>query len=163
MPEPRGACLIVAGASSAAIAVLHLAIVFVGAPGYRYFGAGEAMARQAAAGSWVPAGITILIAIVFIVCAAYGFAGAGLIRRLPLMRAGLVGFAAVYTLRGLSAVPQGLALLAMPGAFPARYFVFSCVALTVGVLYGAGTLAAWSRLSRPADTVALDRRSGGRT
>ncbi|HWN41645.1 MAG TPA: hypothetical protein VNW71_05455, partial [Thermoanaerobaculia bacterium] len=59
--------LAVAGWLSVAIAALHVEIVFFGAPAYRYFGAGEDMARQAEAGSFVPAAMTLAIAAVFAV------------------------------------------------------------------------------------------------
>ena len=55
--------LILAGWLSAAVAALHVVIVFLGAPAYRYFGAGEDMARQAEAGSLVPAAMTLALSL----------------------------------------------------------------------------------------------------
>ncbi|MBC7983974.1 MAG: hypothetical protein H7Y02_08975 [Candidatus Obscuribacterales bacterium] len=59
MPVPNK-FLIVGAALSAVAAMLHVGIIFVGAPWYRFFGAGEDMARKAEAGSWYPALITRL-------------------------------------------------------------------------------------------------------
>src|ERR1700737_2198084 len=42
--------LVVAAVSSAALAAFHLAVTAIGAPAYRYFGAGEEMARRAEQG-----------------------------------------------------------------------------------------------------------------
>jgi hypothetical protein len=56
------------------------------------------MAQQ---GSPVPALITIGIALVLAIWAAYAFAGAGLMRTLPLMRTALVAISAIYLLRGV--------------------------------------------------------------
>jgi len=138
-----------AGILSGLVALLHLAVIFVGASAYRYFGAGEEMAQLAQRGSPLPALITGAIVAVFAVWALYGFSGAGWIRRLPLLRIGLLTIGVVYTLRGLALGPElvwhfsgGAALV------PARLPVFSAVSLLTGVLYLWGTLRAWTRLSR---------------
>ncbi|MBW3618576.1 MAG: hypothetical protein KY446_12705 [Proteobacteria bacterium] len=64
-----------------------------------------AMARAAERGSPVPAVWALAIAAVLAVWAAYAWAGAGLIPRLPLMRTVLVAISAVYLLRGLVLAP----------------------------------------------------------
>lgn len=136
--------LVLAGLLSVAIAALHVVIVFFGAPAYRYFGAGEDMARQAEAGSFVPAAMTLVIAAVFVVFALYAFSGAGWIRRLPLLRAGLAVISAIYLVRGLSLLPE----LAKydSGAVPLRYLSFSFTSLLIGLFYLAGTALLWPSL-----------------
>jgi hypothetical protein len=62
-----------AGVSSACVAALHVVIIFVGAPAYRYFGAGEPMARLSEQGSTTPALVTAGLTVVFGVWAAYAF------------------------------------------------------------------------------------------
>lgn len=138
--------LIAAGAASAAIGVLHLVVIAIGGPAYRYFGAGERLAQRAEAGSLQPAVMTLIIALAFLFLAAYGFAGAGLVRKLPLTRAALVASAVVFLLRGLSVIPEALALHA-GRSVPPRYLVFSLVSLAIGICYGLGTMRAWARLS----------------
>lgn len=81
------------------VAVLHIIVILVGERAYRYFGAGEWMATQAAAGSWVPMLITSVITGAFFVFAAYNFAGAGYIT-LPLTMWALAAITLVYSLRG---------------------------------------------------------------
>lgn len=137
-----------AGAFSLAIAVLHVVVIAVGAPAYRYFGAGEKLARQAEQGSLAPALLTAGIAVIFALWALYAFSGAGLIRRLPLIRLGLVVIGTIYVLRGLSLGPQ--LPVYFSGAFPqfpVRYLVFSAVSLLVGLLYVLGVARAWRRLA----------------
>ncbi len=134
--------LVAGGWLSAAAALLHVAVIAGGPDWYRFFGAGEAMARMAEAGSPVPAVITLGIATVLAVWAAYAFAGAGLIRRLPLMRTALVAISAVYLLRGLLIVP----VLMKPGA-PAFDIWSSIIVLVYGVIYALGTWRAWDQLS----------------
>lgn len=89
-------------------------IIFVGAPGYRYFGAGEVIARLAEQGSPVPALVTLGVGAVFAVFAVRAFSGAGLVGRLPLLRSGLLVIGAIYTLRGLVAVPWAWRCRAVP-------------------------------------------------
>jgi hypothetical protein len=93
---------------TAAAALLHVAIIFGGPGWYRAFGAGERMARLAARGAVYPALLTAGIASVLAVWALYGLSGAGVIRRLPLLRPALVVIAGVYGTRGLLGVPAVL-------------------------------------------------------
>ena len=147
MFNDRGRSLLAVGGSlSAAIAVLHVIVIVIGPAGYRYFGAPDEFARMTEAGSLSPAILTALFAIIFGVWAVYGFGGARIIRRPPMVRLGLVVISAVYTLRGLSALPEAVLLARNPSAFPARFLVFSIVSLAVGVIYAIGTKQAWRRL-----------------
>ena len=138
-----------AGVSSAAVAVLHLAIVFVGGPAYRYFGAGERMARMAERGLAQPTLITFGLALLFAVWAAYAFSGAGLIRRLPLLRPALVVIGVVYTLRGVLLGPQLVWFIAGPRLLPARQLAFSAAALVTGLAYLIGARSPSDRPIRP--------------
>jgi hypothetical protein len=139
-----------AGAVSACLALLHVLIILVGAPAYRYFGAGEAMARLAEQGSPTPSVITTGLALLFAVWAAYAFSGAGALRRLPLLRTGLVSIGVIYTLRGLLFGPQLVWFLSgYRAAVPPRQLAFSAVALLTGLAYLVGTRQAWGRLGRP--------------
>ena len=137
--------LAVAGWLSAAIAALHVVIVFFGAPAYRYFGAGEDMARQAEAGSLVPAAMTLAIAAVFAVFALYAFSGAGLVRRLPLLRTGLVVISAIYLVRGLLLLTELVGYAQGAGVLP-RHLAFSFTSLVIGLFYLAGTVLLWPSL-----------------
>ncbi|MET0554710.1 MAG: hypothetical protein ABW221_16840 [Vicinamibacteria bacterium] len=129
------------------MAVLHAAIMVVGAPGYRYFGAGERMARLDEQGAPGPALVTAGLTAVFALWALYAFSGAVWLRRLPLLRTGLVAIGAVYTLRGLAVLPEAYGLVAgrTPPVLP-RQLVFSLVSLAIGLAYLVGTGRAWSTL-----------------
>ena len=65
------AWLAVGGVMSLGAALLHLAIIIGGPNWYRYFGAGEEVARMAAEGRWRPAIITGLVAIGLALCGLY--------------------------------------------------------------------------------------------
>ena len=150
--ESKVSLLSLAGVSSACVAALHVAIIFVGAPAYRYFGAGPRMARLSEHGSPTPALITAGLALMFGVWAAYAFSGAQLVRRLPLLRTSLVAIGMIYTLRGLVFGVQLVWFLSgHTASVPPRHLVFSAVALLTGLAYLAGTQAAWDRLALPSD------------
>jgi hypothetical protein len=136
--------LIVGGVLSAAASVLHLAVIVGGPAWYRFFGAGERMARLAEQGSWTPAAITVGIASVLALWAAYAFSGAGLIPRLPLLRTALVLISAVYLLRGLVLIP---AFALNPGGVTPFVLWSSLIVLVYGLAYAIGTWIAWPTLS----------------
>ena len=136
--------LIVGGVLSAAASLLHLAVIAGGPSWYRFFGAGEGMARMAERGSLTPTLVTIGIATVLAVWAAYAFAGAGLIPRLPLLRTALVLISAVYLLRGLVLIP---ALVLNAGGVAPFMLWSSLIVLVYGVCYAVGTWVAWPALS----------------
>ncbi len=134
--------LIVGGVLSAAASLLHLAVIAGGPSWYRFFGAGEGMAER---GSLTPTLVTIGIATVLAVWAAYAFSGAGLIARLPLMRTALVLISAVYLLRGLVVLP---AFVLNPGGVMPFMIWSSLIVLVYGVCYAVGTWIAWPALSQ---------------
>ena len=139
--------LIVGGVLSAAASILHLAVIAGGPAWYRFFGAGEGMARMAERGSLYPTVVTIGIASVLAAWAAYAFAGAGLIPRLPLMRTALVLISAVYLLRGLVLIP---AFIVNPDGVLPFVLWSSLIVLVYGIAYAVGTWIAWPSLSRAA-------------
>jgi hypothetical protein len=141
---PRNLWLVAGGLLSAAAAALHLAIIAGGPDWYRFFGAGEGMARMAERGMARPTLFAIGIAAILAIWAAYAFAGAGLIRRLPLMRTALVAISAIYLLRGLVPLPM---LLLRPAQVDAFVLWSSAIVLVYGLSYAIGTRRAWAALS----------------
>jgi hypothetical protein len=136
--------LIAAAALSAGAAIIHVATIAGGPSWYRFLGAGERMARLAEMGSPRPALIALAIATVLATWSAYALAGAGLIARLPLMRAALVAITAVYLLRGLVLVPA----LALNGGKASPFLWWSSlIVFGYGVVYAVGTMRAWPTLA----------------
>lgn len=145
--------LIVAGCLSLAAAAVHLAAIVGGPDWYRFFGAGEPLAQMAERGSWTPALLTLGIAGVLAVWAAYAFSGAGLIGRLPLLRTGLVVISAIYLARGLMVFAP--AAMGRSDLSPAFLLWSSLIVLALGIVYAVGTWLAWSDLSEPVVRSAL--------
>jgi hypothetical protein len=135
--------LIVGGTLSAAAAILHLAVVAGGPSWYRFFGAGEGMARAAERGSSTPALVTLAIAATLMVWALYAFSGAGIIRRLPLLRTALILISGVYLLRAFALLPT---LILRPELVDTFGLVSSLVVLAYGLAYSIGTWTRWSAL-----------------
>lgn len=135
--------LVLAGVLSGIAALLHVAIIFGGAQWYRFFGAGEELATLAENGSWLPAMVTAGIAVVLMVWAIYAFSGAGLIRRLPLLRGCLVVISAIYLIRGLAFIP---ALIVKPEIVDGFLIWSSLICLVYGFSYAAGTRQVWAKL-----------------
>lgn len=140
----RNPSLIAGGWLSLAAAALHIGCIIGGPDWYRFFGAGEDMARMAERGEWTPAILTLGIAIILAIWAAYAFAGAGVIRRLPLMRTALIIISAIYLLRGLAIIPA----LAIEQARTPFNIWSSLIVLGYGVTYAMGTWMAWPQLSQ---------------
>ena len=137
--------LIAGGVLSALAGLLHLAIIVGGPAWYRFFHAGERLARAAERGSPQPALVTAAIASVLFVWSAYAFAGAGLVRPLPLTRTALVLISAAYLFRALW-LPAAL----VTGRADAFLWWSSVIVLGYGVVYALGTWQAWPALTRRA-------------
>ena len=142
--NPGSTWLMIGGGLSVAAALLHIACIFGGPDWYRFFGAGEGMARAAARGDWQPTIITLCIAAVLLIWAAYAFSGAGALPRLPLLRTGLVTITAIYLLRGLVFVPLHLWRPQHTDSFA---IWSSLIVLLYGAVYAIGTIKAWRYLT----------------
>jgi hypothetical protein len=136
--------LVAAGILSAIAALLHLAVIWGGADWYRFFGAGEEMARAAERGSVRPALLTVAIAAVLGVWSAFAFSGAGLIRRLPLLRTALVLISLIYLARALAPLPI---FLFRPWLASPFVWWSSAIVLVYGLTYAIGTWKAWPLLA----------------
>jgi hypothetical protein len=137
------ALLMLAGLLGMAVALFHVVAAFSPVL-QRQFGAPE---RLLAAGPIVMGAASLLLAAVFAAWGLYGLSGAGWLARLPLLAPCLIGIGAVYALRGVLLAPQLLAADGrVRGDIPTDRLslLSSAVSLTIGLLYLAGTAAAWS-------------------
>ena len=135
--------LIIAGALSAVIAILHIGCIYFGAPWYRFFGAGEQMALLAERGSIQPTLITSGIVLVLSIWSIYAFSAAGVIIRLPLLRLALILITFIYLLRGVA----GFFLVSSPmGRSPEFWMWSSLICLSFGIIHFIGLKQQWSNL-----------------
>jgi hypothetical protein len=93
----------------------------------------------------------VIASTLFIVFGLYGFSGAGDIRRLPLLRTGLLVIGSGFTYRGLVVIRQ---LLIVIGYYQSKKVVTpealcsSIVFLIIGLTYLYGTISNWKKLKR---------------
>lgn len=127
--------LITAGCFSLSVALLHIFIIIGGTEWYRFFGAGEELAQLAEQGSFIPAFITLIITLVFLIWSLYAFAGAGLIRRLPWLKPILMTITLIYLIRGLGLVPI---FLLSPNLIDTFLIVTSIISLAIGIVHFIG-------------------------
>lgn len=145
MKPARNLPLVIGGWLSVAASLLHIGCIIGGPAWYRFFGAGEAMATMAEQGSMTPTLLTLGIAAILAIWAAYAFSGAGLLPRLPLLRTGLVVISAIYLLRGLALIPA----LVINGANVMPFILWSSlIVLVYGLAYAIGAWIAWPTLRR---------------
>lgn len=143
-PNPGSPWLFAGGILSVSAALFHVAVILGGPDWYRFFGAGEPMARAAERGSWMPVLVTLGIAAVLMIWALFAFSGAGRIARMPWLRTGLVAISGIYLARGLMLVPL---YLARPEATDAFAVWSSLIVLVYGLAYAVGTVRGWSAMS----------------
>lgn len=142
-PDPW---LLAAAALSALAALLHVGCIVFGAAWYRFFGAGERMARLAEAGDRRPAVVTSGIVLVLAVWSAYALSGAGAIRALPLSPAALCAITAVYLLRGAAGLVYATFTTTRARADAAFWWWSSAICLTFGFVHLTGLWRVWGRL-----------------
>jgi len=118
-------------------AALHVGIVLGGPAWYRFFGAGERMARMAERRHPWPTVVTLAIASGLCVFGAYAMTAGGHFPALPLAREALMAITAIYALR--AAVP--LLLAPLMASMRTRFMIVS--SLICGV-YALAHGMAWS-------------------
>ena len=127
------------GIINIAIAAAHVLCLFWLDPVLEWFRMDVYMDRHAAIHPSIPYLITALVAGVFLVFGLYGLSGAGVIRKLPWLKAGIYGIAAVYLLRGVGGL---IAEWILADVRIWDYF-FSLCAIGIGLLYLLGGLKRW--------------------
>jgi hypothetical protein len=127
--------LLSAAAATALAALAHLACIAIGPTAYLTMGAGPRMAELAEAGHWYPPVITVVIAGMLFVWSAYALSGAGLIRRLPLLRTILIAITAVFLLRGFA---RPVLEPHFPGNSETFWFWSSAICLAIGAVHAIG-------------------------
>lgn len=141
--EAKNNFLILAAILSGVAAVLHVGCIIFGASWYRFFGAGEPMAKMAEAGHWYPTVATSVIVLLLSIWSLYALSGAGVILRLPLLRIGLCVIAAVFIVRGVAFIKI---MPLFPGNSLTFWLVSSTICLGIGILYAVGTMQTWTQL-----------------
>ncbi len=92
----------------------------------------------------------ILVAFLLVIFGLYGLSGAGIIRRLPWLRLGLLLIGLLYSLVGIYFIPQMMVVLGiLPSAQPVPIYLLLITfgALVACLAYLIGLAVNWKRLS----------------
>lgn len=136
--------LLLAAIFTACAALAHIGCIIFGGDWYRFFGAGEELARLSEQGSSYPAMVTSVIAIVLTIWSLYGLSGANVIKRLPLLHLALAIISTIFIVRALSFYW----LMAMiPENSLTFWIVSSSICFVIGALYAVGT---WQSIQQKA-------------
>jgi hypothetical protein len=136
--------LLSGGTFSILVALLHIAIIIGGPDWYRFWGAGEQMATLEENGSLLPDLLTFFIIVIFLIWGLYAYSGAGLIRRLPLLKTALMVISSIYTIRGLLLVNDILG----PEHLTSFILWTSMVSLMAGLIHFIGIKQIWANFSK---------------
>lgn len=143
--QPIGRMLLIAaGALDAIAAAAHVTVIFGGPAWYRFFGAGERMARMAERGDLYPTIVTLVIVAVLSSWVAFAWSGAGMLPRLPLLRTALLAICAVYLVRGV--LP--FAIFAVRPALTTPFWLWSsAIVFGYAIVHIAGVVLSWPTLA----------------
>ncbi len=135
--KKRNYVLLIGGAFSFAFALFQISAIFWTPEMLVYFGGPVTMQAEQPLMYII---VCIAVGLLVSIAGWYAFSGAGVIRRLPLLRTMLTGITGVYMLRGLMIVNDYRLQLAHPELDLSRYLVFSALALCIGIAHLWGTL-----------------------
>jgi len=143
MENQKNIFLISGAILNAIAALLHLACIYFGAPLFRFLGT-EAMAKMYESGNIAhPIIVCVILATILFSWSAYTLSGAGVIRKLPLLRFALIGITLVYLIRGL-------VFPFITPYFPENSMLFwycsSLIVFTFGLIHFIGIKQVWARL-----------------
>lgn len=114
------------------LALGHLLCLFFLDAAFRFYGIdGEINELAMKYGSSFPYALTLVIALLFFVAGLYGLSGAGVIRKLPLLKTAILTIAAVFLLRAFA----GIAGMIADGNMDPKEAANVSVALVVGISY----------------------------
>ncbi|NLD35898.1 MAG: hypothetical protein GX654_03430 [Desulfatiglans sp.] len=136
--------LLSGGTFSILVALLHVAIILGGPDWYRFWGAGEQMAKLEENGSLLPDIVTFFLVVIFLIWGLYAYSGAGLVKRLPLLKTGLVVISSIYTIRGLLLVT----FIFRPEQLTSFILWTSIVSLIAGLIHFIGTKQVWAEIPK---------------
>lgn len=149
MKKMYNVILVIVGSVNIGVAILHIAILFIGSTAYQYFGAPMYFVQNSHGAYTII--FMLLISVLFFLAGLYAFSAAGVLRELPCLRCIVLLVGIIYTLRGavvlLAPFPEMTQMLiqsypnilGMDRPLIFQDWVFSFVWLIVGIGYLLGT------------------------
>jgi putative oxidoreductase len=133
----RNIYLLTGGLFSLAFAVFQVSAVFWPPEMLTFFGGPVEMQAE---NPLMYIFVCVVIGAIIAVAGLYALSGAGIFRRLPLLRTMLVGITAVFILRGLAIINDLRMINEHPELNLGRFVVFSLFALCVGLVHLIGVI-----------------------
>ncbi|WP_293931555.1 hypothetical protein [Iodobacter sp.] len=124
-------------------ALIHWVAPLIGPDWYAFLTAPRWVVDSARNGTLEAPLSAVLIGFLMFTCAVYAFSGAGVMKRLPLLRTGLIVISSICLLRGLLLVPL---LIRVPELLSAFDIVGSVVWFVAGLGFFVGTIKNWASL-----------------
>lgn len=135
--------LIIGAILSAIAALAHIGCILFGAKWYRFFGAGEKMAKWADEGNVKHIIITLPIVIILSIWSAYALSAAAVIMTLPLLRWGVVTITAIYIIRGVG----GFFLIGKNTENSDKFWLYSSIiCFGFGIVHLIGLMQVWQNI-----------------
>lgn len=121
------------------IAAGHIAALFFLDWAFEFTGIADNIEKYAWISPWMHYGATLLVAILFVLMGIYGLSGARVVRKMPLLKPGIILITIIYIGRGV----LGLAYEILSQEQWMNGIVFACLALLIGLCYLSGGLWRW--------------------
>lgn len=129
------AALIIVALIATLTAVAHLSCIYLGASCFQAQMAPTIVVQSAIDGTWLAPIGTIIVSLMFLLCAAYALSGAGILRRLPFLHLGIYTISILCVFRGLTVLPF---LFLYPGRVSTSAIIASGVWFVSGLLFYFG-------------------------
>lgn len=121
------------------IAAGHIAALFFLDWAFEFSGIAESIEKYPQLPHWTNYAATAVVTILFMLMGIYGLSGARVMKKLPLLKPGIILITIVYIARGV----LGLAYEILSQEQWINGIVFACIALFVGLCYMSGGLWRW--------------------
>jgi len=137
-----GAFLLISVAALAFFTALsHMSCIVLGPECYRAQMAPESLIELSKSAPWRAALETTLVSLLFVTTAVYCLSGAGVIRKVPLLKPAIITISVLCTLRGLATLPLSM-------LFPEHVTTFSIIAGTLWFLAGVFCITGYSLINQ---------------
>ncbi|MGI0119618.1 hypothetical protein [Zooshikella sp. RANM57] len=128
--------LVIAAIITISTAVAHMSCIFLGPSCYSAQMAPQVVIQSAIDGTLIAPITTVFISILFITCGVFALSGAGILKKLPLLKLALASIATLCLLRGISTLPLSL-------LYPDKVSMFSISAGIVWFITGGLFMYGW--------------------
>ena len=136
-----GAFLLISVAALALLTALsHMSCIVLGPECYRAQMAPESLIELSKSAPWRAALETTLVSLLFVATAVYCLSGAGVIRKVPLLKPAIITISVLCTLRGLATLPLSM-------LFTEHVTTFSIIAGILWLLAGVFCFSGYRLMS----------------